>query len=530
MAWADDHTMRESHADGLIRRGTLEQTDGNPEEAESLLRDALSALQDASAPDDPALIPTLSALGKLLADHGAFEDAEPLLARLLAIAEAQGAGRPDVAAALVTLATVRHALGRYASAEELLRQALDIYERTRAPNDVTTAETLESLAETCAARGRGAEAIAICTRALTIRETTLGANDTSVRAARKRIADLQLEAQESHVSLPHFSPSARQSSPSVDQPRTERRPTVSRPTAALVPWASELAAVREEIESGSFAMVDDRAPRRSAIATAIAARSSMAIAVVAAVVVVLAVLELKSLFGTRRDPSTFVEVGPFNAAAASGTEPVAAAAVATVVPPSLLDSLALASTRDIIGTVPSRIASRPTSSNAVPRDRPLPQAPPRSAPVVSPPSRANVVASSASRADVVPAGLAVSPPAKPVADSVPARAPAPEARGTVATSNTPTSPTLIGTAPQPQYPEALSAQQVEGEVVVQFVVDETGRPDLSSMTVVRSPHVLLTNAARAVLPQFRFEPARTAQSIPRPETVRYAFTFRAPRR
>ena len=69
-------------------------------------------------------------------------------------------------------------------------------------------------------------------------------------------------------------------------------------------------------------------------------------------------------------------------------------------------------------------------------------------------------------------------------------------------------------------------------MVVQFVVDEDGRPDVSSMTVVRSPHVLLTNAVRAVLPQFRFEPARTAppQSIPRPETVRHAFTFRAPRR
>jgi protein TonB len=98
--------------------------------------------------------------------------------------------------------------------------------------------------------------------------------------------------------------------------------------------------------------------------------------------------------------------------------------------------------------------------------------------------------------------------------------------------NAATSPTLIGTAPQPAYPEALRDQQVEGDVVVQFVVDENGRPDVSSMTVVRSPHVLLTNAARAVLPQFRFEPARSAppQSAPRPETVRYTFTFRAPRR
>jgi TonB family protein len=125
----------------------------------------------------------------------------------------------------------------------------------------------------------------------------------------------------------------------------------------------------------------------------------------------------------------------------------------------------------------------------------------------------------------------------PVTDSVPqplappAVEKAPEARAREVV-NAPTSPTLIGNAPQPQYPEALRDQQVEGEVVVQFVVDETGRPDMSSMTVVRSPHVLLTNALRAALPQFRYEPARTAppQSSPRSETVRYAFTFRAPRK
>jgi TonB family protein len=142
-------------------------------------------------------------------------------------------------------------------------------------------------------------------------------------------------------------------------------------------------------------------------------------------------------------------------------------------------------------------------------------------------------AKSASAAPVQPSRAAT-----PAIDSMAARILAqvgqqsPETRGRTESVNSPVSPTLIGAAPEPQYPEALRDQQVAGDVVVQFVVDETGRVDVSSMTVVRSPHVLLTNAVRAVLPQFRYEPARTSppQSIARPETVRHTFIFRAPRR
>lgn len=588
MAWSDEPRIRESDADALIRRGTLEQADGNLEEAESLFRDALRTLEHALAPDDPALIGTLSALGQLLVDQGSFEEADSLLTRaldlsetvagaydgelpilllelsrlyivqsafgraerplmrLLAITEAQGEGRPEVATVLASLAAVRHALGDYTSAEQLYRKALNIRERTLTPNHITTAATMESLAETCAARGRFAEAVSLCNRALSIREMTLGANDASVRVARKRIADLQLEApEESRVRTPPRSAPALQSSPPVDQPLKERRPIVgaSGLPAVLIPWAHELTAVQREIESASPVVADDRAPSRSALATALATRSSAAIAVAAGVVVVLAALGLKSQLGNKPDPRTFVEAEPLNPAAHPETQPVAAAAVPTLASPAPLDTLAIASSRDVVGTVSPPVASRATSPGAVARELPRSQAPPPSVPVAQPPKRANAIAPSASRVDVVAAGRAGSPPATPVTDSIPARAAtpagekAPETRGrsesgNASTSNAPTSPTLIGTAPQPQYPEALRDQQVEGEVVVQFVVDENGRPDVSSMTVVRSPHVLLTNAARAVLPQFRFEPARTAppQSIPRPETVRYAFTFRAPRR
>ena len=94
---------------------------------------------------------------------------------------------------------------------------------------------------------------------------------------------------------------------------------------------------------------------------------------------------------------------------------------------------------------------------------------------------------------------------------------------------TETQPVLIGSAPQPRFPESLRAQRMEGDVVVRFLVDETGRVEPSSMKVVRSPHELFTAAVRNVLPRFRFEPARTAppESKPRSEWVQYSIQFAA---
>jgi hypothetical protein len=64
---------------------------------------------------------------------------------------------------------------------------------------------------------------------------------------------------------------------------------------------------------------------------------------------------------------------------------------------------------------------------------------------------------------------------------------------------------------------------------VQFLVDETGRVDVSSMKTLRSPHELFTTAVRNVLPKFRFEPARSATSKPIAEQVQYTIRFAAPK-
>jgi len=81
-----------------------------------------------------------------------------------------------------------------------------------------------------------------------------------------------------------------------------------------------------------------------------------------------------------------------------------------------------------------------------------------------------------------------------------------------------TPPVLIA-APTPRYPDDLRTQRLDGEVVVQFRVNDKGRVDASSMQVVQSQHELFTAAVRNVLPRFRFEPARSASPGSKPQSA-----------
>jgi len=58
-----------------------------------------------------------------------------------------------------------------------------------------------------------------------------------------------------------------------------------------------------------------------------------------------------------------------------------------------------------------------------------------------------------------------------------------------------------------RYPDMLRSANVEGEVLVQFVVDTIGRADLSSFKVLKSSHDLFTNSVKNALSQMRFYPA-----------------------
>lgn len=57
------------------------------------------------------------------------------------------------------------------------------------------------------------------------------------------------------------------------------------------------------------------------------------------------------------------------------------------------------------------------------------------------------------------------------------------------------------------YPKELRVANVEGQVMVKFVVDDNGRAVLTTIQVIRSDNELFTKAVRDMMPTLRFTPA-----------------------
>jgi protein TonB len=62
--------------------------------------------------------------------------------------------------------------------------------------------------------------------------------------------------------------------------------------------------------------------------------------------------------------------------------------------------------------------------------------------------------------------------------------------------------------PQPDYPAALRAAMIEGSVLLQFVVDSTGRVEPPSVAVLQPAHALFVESARRWLTRTRYTPAQ----------------------
>jgi protein TonB len=79
-------------------------------------------------------------------------------------------------------------------------------------------------------------------------------------------------------------------------------------------------------------------------------------------------------------------------------------------------------------------------------------------------------------------------------------------------------------SPTPQYPDILRQAGVEGEALVSFVVDTTGRADVASFKVIRTTHELFATAVKNALPRMRFIPAEVGDKKVR-QLVQQPFSF-----
>jgi protein TonB len=85
------------------------------------------------------------------------------------------------------------------------------------------------------------------------------------------------------------------------------------------------------------------------------------------------------------------------------------------------------------------------------------------------------------------------------------------------------------TSAVPAYPTLLEKQGIEGVAVVRFVVDTTGRADLSTFRVVETNHSLFAAAVRDALPGMKFHPATVGPNKVR-QMVELPFGFKIVRR
>lgn len=79
-------------------------------------------------------------------------------------------------------------------------------------------------------------------------------------------------------------------------------------------------------------------------------------------------------------------------------------------------------------------------------------------------------------------------------------------------------------SPTPQYPDILRSAGVEGEALVSFVVDTTGRADISTFKVIRATHDLFATAVKNALPRMRFIPAEVGDKKVK-QLVQQPFSF-----
>ena len=561
----------------LNQLGTSLATRGATDAAESALRRSISLIDDQLHGEHPDLNAVLNVLSRLYARAGAVAEAGRLLERLLALKLSKGEEHPEVATVLASLASVRQSAGQHEEAERLGRRVLEIREKTLAPNHVAIASALELLATVCSARGKVGEAGSLYRRALAIREQTLGRGHASVSTLRDRIVDLQLQGSEllagegdemAPLAVPMWQPKS-----GVVLPNASAAPTTPPRLPVLAPqlvgtysrpapksdsaWAEAspgpVPAERSDepfvlpqrsasldamplIPDAPMSLPDvepgDASARNAGFAVLMAwARSALADRrqeIIAGTIVVF-VLATAIVFEPRigqnnaaasatTAPATASRPagspGDGRATPAGGSAPVAEHPDAPAPRTSLVQSTAAG---NVVGHSRAQVHEAPSATTGASSESlQLGRVAPLVAPSVAVPSTDSLSAAS---------GVA----AKASSFSRQFWTAGMDKRAGMESSTGPTPAKLIGDMPHPVYPEFLRKNSVEGEVVVRFVIDATGHPDMATFDVVRTPHEAMTAAVRRVVQQMRFEPARTGgpDSPTRTELVQISFVFQA---
>jgi TonB family protein len=489
----------------------------------------------ATGATDEQLATHLSDLVRLNLERGNFAEAEPLLIRLLELKSAAGEERSDVATVLASLATVRYALGRHESAEQLWRRVLAIRERSLAPNHFAIARSIEHLADICVARGKLEEAVMLLQRAIAMQEQTSGPTDERLSAMRAKAADLRLLASQEAIGgggigTEPRAPSRTLSSGAPSNFRDESAgapPPTTPPGGLLVLTPAGLYADSER-DTGDLPgdgksdapWVNDgpRTLRRWwSMASGIVSRGrghwrQLAIAVAALSVVPLGIFaSARGGGGTPRPgPAAHTATGAADRAGRPhAAEPLT---VSSTEHGEVLDTAVMSAAPAVVDAK-RQVASQASPPPATPSsDAPRSQQT-RSADVASIrlPDALGAVNRNMNRSMDSTLRTITGSALMPGAGE-----PGLGASRSSGGSPAPLAPTdlkppvLAVGSPMPEYPAALRSEGVSGTVLAEFIVDPNGHADVTTLEVLHSDNRMFTAAVRRALPTMQFVPAESS--------------------
>lgn len=161
------------------------------EEAEDLLRRALTLAEEKLGDEHPSTTACLNNLGNFLSQNQRLEEAVPVLQRAIAAQEkSAGPETLETATTMNNLALALRRMRRFEEAEPLYRRVLPIFENGHGPESAEVAGVLNNLAQVLAHTGRSGEAEPVMRRVITLFEGLFGRNHPNVAIALNNLARL----------------------------------------------------------------------------------------------------------------------------------------------------------------------------------------------------------------------------------------------------------------------------------------------------------------------------------------------------
>jgi eukaryotic-like serine/threonine-protein kinase len=178
----------EFRASYLTNLGIVAYSEGEYDEAQQLLTQALALFRETLGPYHPFVAGTLNTLGMVAASRGNLGEARDSFEQAVTLwQEAVGPEHPHVGTALTNLGHVAMSQGQLDEARELQRRALAIFERVQGPESTGVAFCMHNLGLVAHAQGELDEARDFQQRAVDLWTKLLGADHPLVATAQSSL-------------------------------------------------------------------------------------------------------------------------------------------------------------------------------------------------------------------------------------------------------------------------------------------------------------------------------------------------------